>query len=119
MNQVHAVGQLLPNAWGLYDMMGNSSECCLDVMNDQASSDPLDGAFSIDYPGPISEGYSNDGKGGDWRSPRRVKRGSRFYEAASKMRLTRRASMGDSLGSHDATLRAWLPAESPAWQLEK
>ncbi len=100
-------------------MMGNSSECCLDVMNDKVSSDPLDGAFSIDYPGPISLGYPNDGVGSDWRSPRRVRRGSRFLEEANMMHVTRRASMGDALGSQDATLRAWLPAESPAWQIEK
>ena len=112
MNQTHAVGQLRPNAWGLYDMLGNSSECCLDYMYSTAAScDPLKGAYSIDYPGPVKENATSQ--------PYRVKRGSRHLESADKMRFTRRAAMNATLGSVDAALRAWLPAESPAWQLEK
>lgn len=33
----HEVGLLLPNKWGLYDMIGNGSDVCLDVMSNTAS----------------------------------------------------------------------------------
>ena len=52
----HAVGLLQPNAWGLYDMLGNAWEICLDVMSDQDSDsfqiDPYQGNDATDPVGP-------------------------------------------------------------------
>ena len=55
----HAVGQLLPNAWGLYDMLGNAWEICLDVMSDKSADpyqiDPYKGENIVDPVGPTAE----------------------------------------------------------------
>ena len=55
-NQLHEVGLLKPNAWGLYDMLGNGFEVCLDAMLDTQSGvdevDPYHGASVTDPVGP-------------------------------------------------------------------
>ncbi len=49
-NAVHAVGTRKPNAWGLYDMLGNVFELTLDL--------------AAGYPSPDSaSGYATDPKG--------------------------------------------------------
>ncbi len=53
------VGSYLPNNWGLYDMHGNVSECCLDNMSDfniAAVTDPVGGTGN----------QLRIGRGGDW-----------------------------------------------------
>ena len=61
--ETHPVGQLNPNAWGLYDMHGNVHEWCQDwfdrkYYSQSPSNDPL---------GP-SEGLAKALRGGDWGS---------------------------------------------------
>ena len=41
-NPQQAVGQLLPNAWGLYDMLGGAAEWCLDYYVDDYSDSSID-----------------------------------------------------------------------------
>lgn len=63
MNGLQIVGQKKPNAWGLYDMMGNVTEWC----RDWAGSYDLSVQPILDPTGPIS-GTSRIKRGGHWGS---------------------------------------------------
>ena len=56
----HVVGQKMPNAWGLYDMLGNSREWCLDWYYGTPSSDDV-----VDPIGPAT-GEERVLRGGDY-----------------------------------------------------
>ena len=61
--KTHPVGQLNPNAWGLYDMHGNVHEWCLDWFDrNYYSQSP-----AIDPVGP-PKGLAKALRGGDWGS---------------------------------------------------
>lgn len=57
----HPVGTKAPNAWGLYDMLGNAAEWCNDW------NGPLPGGHVYDPTGP-STGLYHVRKGGSWSS---------------------------------------------------
>ena len=54
-NAPHAVGQLKPNAWGLYDMHGNVCEWCCDCYAATRAAD-AGGVPLVDPSGPASSG---------------------------------------------------------------
>ncbi|RJP22368.1 MAG: formylglycine-generating enzyme family protein [Candidatus Omnitrophota bacterium] len=56
---IQPVGQLLPNAWNLYDMSGNGQEWCLDLYGSYSSSEQTD-------PMGASEGENRVLRGGFW-----------------------------------------------------
>jgi formylglycine-generating enzyme required for sulfatase activity len=56
----HPVGQLRPNAWGLFDMHGNVLEWCAGVWNDA-----YPGGQMTDYRGP-AKGWLRVARGGSW-----------------------------------------------------
>ena len=58
--QPHPVGQKMPNAWGLYDMLGNNREWCLDWFEGTPSSDDV-----VDPMGPAT-GSERVLRGGDY-----------------------------------------------------
>jgi formylglycine-generating enzyme required for sulfatase activity len=59
-DQTHPVGQKLPNAWGLYDMLGNVLEWCQDGLRTYTVN------TAIDPMGPMSAGADRARRGGSW-----------------------------------------------------
>ena len=72
--QTHPVGVLSPNAWGLYDMLGNVNEWTWDWYGD--------------YPGSVTDPI---GPSTSWD---RVRRGGGWNGYASRTRAARRSSIG-------------------------
>lgn len=64
------IGSYAPNAWGLYDMLGNASELCLDWFGSWADQFPDDDKVYVDPVGPASgekrayRGYDYSSGGG-------------------------------------------------------
>lgn len=74
-NKFHKVGQKLPNAWGLYDMLGNIMEWTLDhyeanAYSNMKSQDPMPAANPVRYPKTL--------------------RGGSYAESANELRSTKR-----------------------------
>lgn len=62
-NETHAVGLKQPNAWGLYDMLGNVYEWCQDVWRDDYTDAAVDSAASAEA------GADRVIRGGSWDVP--------------------------------------------------
>lgn len=62
--QTHPVGQLQPNAWGLYDMHGNVWEWCLDWFD----ASYYKNSPATDPTGAADSGYKIN-RGGSWQTP--------------------------------------------------
>ena len=62
--KTHPVGEKKPNAWGLYDMLGNVGQWCLD------DTTRYGGLLAIDPTGPTM-GLSRASRGRSWSSPAR------------------------------------------------
>ena len=83
-DKTHPVGLKEPNAWGLYDMLGNVWEWCSDRWQDHLRADEVD-------PSGPPEGRGRVLRGGSWD------RGARLVRAAYRLRLVP-GSRNDFLG---------------------
>lgn len=104
-NKFHKVGEKLPNAWGLYDMLGNVSEWTLDHYNEKMleqlnenATDPFTPVSSSKYPKALKGGgYTDDA--GRLRCATRIKSDPSWNKRdpqipKSKWWLTEAASVG-------------------------
>ena len=69
-SETHSVGQLQPNAFGLYDMHGNVREWCADTWHKS-------------YDGAPTDGSAWERRDSDWRMLRVLRGGSRYSDAES------------------------------------
>ena len=93
-NETHVVGEKIPNAFGLYDMLGNVLEMCLDVHGNMTSS------AAVDPRGP-------DATAG---SARIVRGGCYSSTALHDCSLALRNMCGQDSGSSDRGFRLVCPA---------
>ena len=124
-NQPHAVGQLKPNAWGLYDMLGNVSEFCLDIL---ANPDTQTAGVAYGY-GPAVDWYKGreavepvgplEGANGvQVRFQNRAIRGASYGNGESYIRCSMRGTSGRYIGSSDIQAKGFrlaCPAKAPDW----
>ena len=81
--ETHPVGQKLPNAWGLKDMLGNVREWCADIWHaDYMGTSPTDGSAWLDHA---------------QRAPNRVTRGGSWSDDAGLMRAAYRDLIGPAV----------------------
>lgn len=72
-SETHAVGQLQPNAWGLYDMLGNIEEWCYGGGRNYTAE------IQVDPVEPTETDANRIIRGGGWFSPARVVRAAYRY----------------------------------------
>ena len=106
----HPVGQLKPNAWGLYDMLGNVWEW----VQDQYADDYYMESPAVDPTGAGPD--TRRGKLSRIRHPRRrsedkVCRGSSWYWKAERMRVSERQSYGAGYGDYAGGFRVVMEAQ--------
>ena len=111
----HEVGLLSPNKWGLYDMLGNGAELCLDVMasGNGVNADFYKGAAAVDPVGPAS----GTNAGNEGRHARRGGGVSNGLDASLSGYLYCRADLRTSIkytaGYSENAIRFVVPAVIP------
>jgi formylglycine-generating enzyme required for sulfatase activity len=68
------VGLKAPNGWGLYDMLGNVWEWCVDLWHDHYDGSPADGCAWMTVSGVHGDAAARVVRGGSWRDRARLLR---------------------------------------------
>ena len=87
----HPVGQLLPNAWGLYDMAGNVWEMCHDNYNPYLGRDPVTDPVQ-EYMGEVTmptRGGAYDGYAEEIRAAMRYRTAAAYGNTTTGFRCAR------------------------------
>jgi formylglycine-generating enzyme required for sulfatase activity len=98
----HAVGQKLPNSWGLFDMLGNLSEYCEDLWHHDYKGAPTDGGSWVTHEG---DGFARL-RGG------RVARGGNFTDHNDTCCATSRWEVGEDEEYRNLGFRVVIDAAS-------
>ncbi len=83
--ETHPVGQKKPNAFGLYDMLGNVRELVLDMFSDPQSYNPTTDPVAANGNGQIYKGGSFNDPSGSCRTARRWTGSAIGWSATSPM----------------------------------
>jgi formylglycine-generating enzyme required for sulfatase activity len=66
----HPVGKKKPNTWGLYDMLGNVAEWCIDpYVKDAYAKFPVDKPTLSPVLLPVAKRFPDQARGGSWADP--------------------------------------------------
>ena len=123
-NSSHEVGLKLPNKWGLYDMLGNGWEICLDVMTnddkgkDTNQLDPYQGEDCTNPLGPTAENGAASAAAGftdlvSNDNGRHARRGGGYTEANAICTAAARRNINHSAGYEVNAFRFAIPAIIP------
>ena len=96
-NNTHPVGQKQPNAWGLYDMLGNVCEYCLDLYNNTYYTSEA----VVDPTGPTVSSHDTD------KYHYRVLRGGNWYTVPGHTRNGYKFRAPNFQGSNGARTYQW------------
>ncbi|MBQ3290509.1 MAG: formylglycine-generating enzyme family protein [Kiritimatiellae bacterium] len=103
--ETHVVGLKLPNDFGLYDMLGNVAEFCLDGYADANSNPSWPYEISVTDPvGPLNTTYNTA----------RVHRGGSYGDVCQTCRSAFRVTLnGANTASPTVGFRLWCPVGAP------
>jgi formylglycine-generating enzyme required for sulfatase activity len=117
--EMHEVAQKRPNAWGLYDMLGNVDEWCYDGMRDYTETGVIDPV------GPTAAGAGRAVRGGSWGVVAQGVRAAHRFAVVPGVRLGVLGFRGSSSGGSQpvqaraawrVALRQAEPAETATQQ---
>lgn len=114
-NQTHEVGLLKPNKWGLYDMIGNVQEVCLDVCPNSGDDIDIYKDQGQDAAHPVVNPVGPEGSGHAAFDSRRARRGQMYTTKANNasMRVAYRNANTGAAQYDYSGVRVVCPVEIP------